>query len=269
MAKPESDADSVAGSLWINREGQPVFAAGQVALLEAIGREGSISGAARRLGISYKTAWDRVDGMNNLAGRELVVRATGGRRGGGTALTDEARRMMEGFRAMEAEHRRFLRRMSEQFEGFEELQDLARRLSVKTSARNQFHGTVTHIVRGPVNAEVELRIAGGHHLVAVITEHSLERLGLSEGSEAYALIKASSVILATDPDVELSARNKLCGTVSRVSQGPVDSDVVIDLGGGATISAVVTTPSFERMDLDEGVVACALFKASSVILAGA
>ncbi|HRJ61773.1 MAG TPA: LysR family transcriptional regulator, partial [Azospirillaceae bacterium] len=55
----------------------------RVRLLEAVGREGSISAAARAVGLSYKAAWDAVDAMNNLFGRPLVGAQTGGRKGGG------------------------------------------------------------------------------------------------------------------------------------------------------------------------------------------
>ncbi len=64
-----------------------------------------IAQAAKRIGMSYKTAWDAVDAMNNLADRPLVVRATGGKGGGGTHLTDYGKQVIAGYRLMEAEHR--------------------------------------------------------------------------------------------------------------------------------------------------------------------
>ncbi|MFP4834589.1 winged helix-turn-helix domain-containing protein, partial [Paraburkholderia sp. BR10879] len=84
--------------------------AARIALLEAIHATGSITGAAKAVGMSYKGAWDAVDVMNNLAGEALVVRATGGKGGGGTTLTPRALRLVETFRAIEREHQRFIER---------------------------------------------------------------------------------------------------------------------------------------------------------------
>jgi len=69
---------------------------------------------------------------------------------------------------------------------------------MKISARNQLKGSITRIVHGPVGAEVTVAIAGGAEIVSVITESSARDLALKEGQEVYAVIKASSVMIATD-----------------------------------------------------------------------
>lgn len=69
---------------------------------------------------------------------------------------------------------------------------------MKLSARNVLKGKVIKIVRGAVNAEVTIQLPGGEELVSVITVGSLEYLKLKEGSEAYAVIKASNVMIAVD-----------------------------------------------------------------------
>lgn len=69
---------------------------------------------------------------------------------------------------------------------------------LKTSARNQFSGTVKKITKGPVSTEVTLSIVPGIDVVAVISTRSAEMLGLAVGKRAYALIKASSVVVAVD-----------------------------------------------------------------------
>ena len=138
---------------------------------------------------------------------------------------------------------------------------------MKTSARNQFRGKVTHVQRGMIDHEIELEIAGGRKIVAVITYDSTARLGLRPGVEAIALVKSSSVILVTDDeDVRLSARNRLPGVVSRVQPGAVNTEVVLDLGGGGSVTAIVTNGSSEALGLKPGAPAAAIFKASSVIL---
>jgi len=69
---------------------------------------------------------------------------------------------------------------------------------LKTSARNQFAGIVKEITKGAVSSEVTLEVAPGINVVAVISTRSAEGLGLAVGKRAYALIKASSVVIAVD-----------------------------------------------------------------------
>ena len=139
---------------------------------------------------------------------------------------------------------------------------------MQTSARNQFQGTVTRVERGAVNDEVEITLPGGPALVAVVTRRSAESLGLAVGVRAVALIKASSIILATDTaGMRFSARNALAGRIARVTPGAVNAEVVIDLPGGLQVAAIVTQASADRMGLGAGQPVTALFKASSVIVA--
>lgn len=69
---------------------------------------------------------------------------------------------------------------------------------MKISARNVLSGKVVSIVRGPVTTEVTLEIAPGVQIVSTITSSSAQSLSLAEGSPAYAVIKASSVMVGTD-----------------------------------------------------------------------
>ena len=69
---------------------------------------------------------------------------------------------------------------------------------MKISARNTIKGTVRNVVLGPVSAEVTLRVAPGIDVVAVISTASAKTLKLKKGKKAYAVIKASSVMVAID-----------------------------------------------------------------------
>jgi molybdate transport system regulatory protein len=138
---------------------------------------------------------------------------------------------------------------------------------MKVSARNVLLGTVSRITKGAVNAEVDLTLKGGTQIAATITLASIDTLDLAVGKEAYAIIKASSVIVGTDlHDAKVSARNIMCGTVVKVVEGPVNAEVDIEIGGGNTICSVITHDSAEKLGLQTGGHACALIKASSVIL---
>jgi molybdate transport system regulatory protein len=138
---------------------------------------------------------------------------------------------------------------------------------MKVSARNSFAGVVTNIIRGAVNAEVTLSLKGGVPLIAVVTNGAIDNLGLATGNEAYAIVKASSIIIGTDlHDAKVSARNIFCGTIAKIIEGPVNTEVDVEIGGGNTVVAVITHDSSKRLELKVGGHACVMFKASSVII---
>ncbi len=243
----------------------------RIRLLEAIAEHGSISQAAKAVPLSYKAAWDAVDAMNNLSAQPLVIRATGGKHGGGTQLTEHGRKLIALFRALEVEYQAALERLSVhlndgQAADFAQFSRLLKGLSMKTSARNQFVGPIVALREGTVDYEVRLKIDDEHELVAVITRDSAENLGLQIGQEIHALVKSSSVLLLNDPALRVSARNQLWGEISRVHLGPVNAEITLTLRSGKTLCAVVTPDSIERLGLHPGSAAGAVFKASSVIL---
>ncbi|WP_415914374.1 TOBE domain-containing protein [Paraburkholderia sp. J67] len=271
------------GSVWFQAGPQMLGGAARIALLAAIRDTGSITAAAKAVGMSYKGAWDAIDAMNNLAGEPLVRRATGGKGGGGTTLTRRALRLIETFGAIEREHRRFLARAAaaigalnrEEATDADAAQSLSGDLAVlgrfglRTSARNQLYGSVVALVRGAVNDEVTIALPGGQRLAATVTHESAEALGLAEGGAVVALIKASSVVLVAGGEevaTRLSARNQLGGVVSRVRRGEVNAEVTLELPGGTVIAAIVTDASVEALGLEAGASATAVFKASSVLL---
>ena len=69
---------------------------------------------------------------------------------------------------------------------------------MKLSARNILKGKVVKIIKGAVNAEVTIELPGGTQLVSIITNASVESLGLKEGEQAYAVIKASNIMVGVD-----------------------------------------------------------------------
>ncbi|MDP1636265.1 MAG: TOBE domain-containing protein, partial [Gallionellaceae bacterium] len=216
---------------------------------------------------SYKVAWQAVEPINKLSEQPLVERKTCAQKGGGTTLTTYGRREVGAYRRLEQEREQVLKKLAAVMDDFDEYYHVIRRFDMKTSARNQFMGTVKSIKSGPINAEVVLDIGGGDTLAAVITNESVEHLALKAGSEAYAMIKAPWVIVTTSDGFKTSARNELRGTVVRCQEGAVSGEVIIELSGGKTVAAIVTNDSIKSLGLQEGVKACALIKASHVILA--
>ena len=83
---------------WIEKDGVSVFGEGRAHLLEAIAETGSLSAAARRLGIPYRTAWKHLNTMEAAYGTPLVERQAGGAAGGGCHLTEAGGGLLDGYR---------------------------------------------------------------------------------------------------------------------------------------------------------------------------
>jgi len=138
---------------------------------------------------------------------------------------------------------------------------------MQTSARNQFAGTVKSIKNGAVNSEIIIALAGGKEIAAAITCESVAGLDLAVGKSVLALVKAGSVLLATDTEgYAFSARNQLSGTIRQIHRGTVNAVVELDVDGLA-VSAGITLHSAQALHLQVGQTVTALFKASAVVLA--
>ncbi len=237
-------------------------------LLEKIDVCGSINQAAKEIGISYKSAWEQLETLNNLSPSALLSRQVGGSGGGGTSLTEEGRLLLQRVRMLRRELKSFMTFFGDQpEEAFNTLKTL-RRIEMKVSARNVWAGKVADVEKGAVNSIVTVALKGGDTVVAVITNNSVQRLGLAQGVEALAMVKASSVMLGGKLQKnQLSARNILTGIISNIDEGVVNDVVTIDLPGGSTVTAVITCGSRKSLGLAVGVEASAIIKASSVILA--
>ena len=232
-------------------------------LLQALHQTGSISGAAKAMGMTYKAAWDAVDAINNLAAKPVVIAQHGGAGGGGAVLSAYGLELITAFGQL-ATLQTELTALFERHQINHLTQDL-RSILMKTSARNTFSGTVSRITQGAVNSEVTLQIQGADQLTAIITNGSVESMNLTVGASAFALVKSSFVIVSNEP-VRSSARNQLCGTVERVTDGAVNAEIVIKLAGGNLVTAMITEGSTQSLGLNVGDPACALIKASHIII---
>ncbi|MBF6617039.1 MAG: TOBE domain-containing protein [Candidimonas sp.] len=266
---PVSEKSTIAldGSIWFSSGDQKWGSEKRMALLAAIDHEGSITAAAKRVGLSYKAAWDAVDTMNNLAGEPLVNRSTGGSRGGGATLTARARELINLYQVLSREHERFMAQLAAAGGPSSRNLELIQHMMIQTSARNKLPGTVDRVVHGAVNDEVILKVGDGSEIVASITSESASNLNLHPGKRALAFIKASSIIVGLGAgSMVLSARNQLPGRIVRITQGAVNAEVSIQLDSGPTIAAMVSRDGIADMKLAEHMEVYAIFKASSVML---
>jgi len=239
-----------------------------ITLLEEIYACGSINQAAKTVGMSYKAAWERIENINNLSPKPLISRQVGGSGGGGTVLTETGHDFLKRANLLQREFTSFLNFFYHSpEEAFSTLKTL-RRIEMKISARNVWLGNVVQIEKGAVNSVVTVALKGQDTIVSVITENSVQRLGLEPGVEVMAIVKAPSVMLGLAIDRQkISARNILEGRVNRIVSGMVNDEVVIDLAGGNTVTSILTSASVKRLELVPGMEIAAVIKASDVLLA--
>ena len=137
---------------------------------------------------------------------------------------------------------------------------------MRISARNQLKGTIVKVVEGAVNGVVVISL-GDEEVKADITRESIKELGLTEGKECYAVIKATNVMFATERIAGLSARNQIEGTVVSVKEGAVNGHVTIEDEDGVRISGSITNASIQELGLAEGKKAVAVIKSTDVMVA--
>ncbi|VEI61267.1 Transcriptional regulator modE [Serratia rubidaea] len=240
----------------------------RIALLKQVAHTGSISQGAKLAGISYKSAWDAINEMNQLAEQTVVERATGGKGGGGAQLTHYGQRLIQLYDLLGQIQQKAFDVLQEDRLPLDSLLAAISRFSLQTSARNQFFATVTERERQQVQQHIQLLLADGQtRLTAAVTEQSADRLQLAPGKEVLALIKAPWVTLSTDAADSDAADNVLPGRVAHIQPGEAHSEVLVTLAGGETLCATLDNQRLQRLNLQPEMPVNALFNADRVIIA--
>ena len=240
----------------------------RIALLKQVAHTGSISQGAKLAGISYKSAWDAINEMNQLAEQTVVERATGGKGGGGAQLTHYGQRLIQLYDLLGQIQQKAFDVLQEDRLPLDSLLAAISRFSLQTSARNQFFATVTERERQQVQQHIQLLLADGQtRLTAAVTEQSADRLQLAPGKEVLALIKAPWVTLSTDAADSVAADNVLPGRVAHIQPGEAHSEVLVTLAGGETLCATLDNQRLQRLNLQPEMPVNALFNADRVIIA--
>lgn len=136
---------------------------------------------------------------------------------------------------------------------------------MKISARNQLKGKISDINVGAVNANIQIDV-NGTHISAVITLESCKAMKLEVGNEVYAIVKASSVLIAIEKPSKISARNVLETKVTKLVHGPVNCELDLTIGAN-NLAAVITNDAATDLAIKEGDTVYAIMKANSILLA--
>ena len=107
----------VTGSLWMEFEGDRFFGPGRVELLKLIDETGSLNKAAQKMGMSYKKAWEMITALNTQAAHPLVLLQTGGKKGGGSSITEEAKQLIAYHNNLRVRFKAFLEKETVKLQG--------------------------------------------------------------------------------------------------------------------------------------------------------
>ena len=236
----------------------------EIELIKAIDELGSISKAAKRVGISYKTAWNYVNNINDIFNDSLVLMRAGGKSGGGAELREEGKHALEIIEKLKHDIEKIIRSINE--EDIKKTTQFLKRVSVRTSARNQFFGIVTSLKKGNIVSSVELTTNEGEKIYSLITNNSLETLYIQWGAEVYALVKAPWINVEKNYHSEISAENIIHATIIKVNSSNINHEIIMKSDKGLEITAIITDESQRKLIFERGDSAYAVFKSSNVIL---
>lgn len=237
----------------------------RIELLKRIQETGSISQGAKLAGISYKSAWDAINEMNQLADQTLVERATGGKGGGGAQLTRYGERLIQLFQLMEQIQQKAFDVLKNDSLPLDSLLAAIARFSLQTSARNQLFGTVLTRDHQQVVQHVDVLLSDGvTRLQVALTQRSAERLQLENGKEVLVLIKAPWIQVNRAAG---QSDNQLAVQITAIEPGEQVSEVLLALPGGEILCATVPNRDVTQQNLQVGDSVTASFNAEHAIIA--
>lgn len=238
-----------------------------IELLKAVQQSGSLNQAAKQAGLSYKGAWQIIERASNSSPKTLVATATGGTKGGGTALTPAGQSLVELFDLLQAQHQSFLKQLNSQLLDNPDNVLLFQRLVVKTSARNQLFGKFISILHGSVSVEITIQLKGNEQIITTISVPDFHKLNLTLNSDVLLLLNSSEIMLATiDNPKQFSARNYLACHVIQIREDLIYAEITLLFAGGEMLIATITKQSLRDLGLENGMRVFAVFKTNAPIL---
>ena len=157
-------------------------------LLRRVSETGSLSEAARKMGISYRNAWGRIRKLESNYRLRILDTQVGGASGGGARLTPQGLALFKEFRHM----RKYL------FNAVDD-RESAGNVRYKLSARNIIPVKVVDIQRGDVTSSVKMASDSPFDFTSIISNEAIDDLGLRKGDKAQAIIKSTEVMVAKLP----------------------------------------------------------------------
>lgn len=182
------DRHKPTAKVWLEYKGKPLVGKGGALILEAIGKEQSISKAAKRAGMSYRYVWNYLADLKKALGKPAVETFKGGKKGGGGAkLTLLGETLLKEYRRVEDYVGEVL--------GDTEYWEAA---CLKISARNRLKGTVKSVEKGDIIAKVKIEVTEPVMVTALISKEAVDDLRIKVGDKVEAVVKATEVMVAKE-----------------------------------------------------------------------
>jgi len=232
----------------------------KVALLENVRDYGSMTKAAKALGITYKTAWTWIEKMNALSPTSLVEKVSGGKDGGGTIITVYAKELIRIYHEVDALHQKHLEAMQDSFVHIED------DITQKTFSFSRLNAVVVEIQKYDKNVELLLKLKCGLSVIAYSSLPFVKINAIKVGSEVIALVESDAVSLSKLDKKEISSRNRLqAKIIDTVFEGK-DVLLTLMLSENENLTSRITLKSFQDLQLQKHDMVMAMFKAYNVTL---
>ena len=253
-------------SLTLLNSKTPFLLEKRILLLEAILEHGSISKAAKAVPMSYKSAWDAINSINNLCDNTVVLRETGGIGGGGAKVTEYGINLIKSYTVLQKEHQKFLERLTTLTDFTSGNLKSLQRFTMQISARNQLLAKIDEIYIDKVNANIILKTKSNQRLVSSISKNSIENLTLEKDKEVLAIFKSNSVMISTNNLKGFSARNKIKGIINKLTFSEVNCEVNLLVNDTDVITSVITSESAKELELEINQEVYAIIKSSDIMI---
>lgn len=253
-------------SLTLLNSKTPFLLEKRILLLEAILEHGSISKAAKAVPMSYKSAWDAINSINNLCDNTVVLRETGGIGGGGASITEYGKNLIQSYSILQKEHTKFLEKLTTLTDFNSGNLKSLQRFTMQISARNQILAKIEDINIDKVNANIVLKTKSNQRLVSSISKNSIENLVLEKNKEVLAIFKSNNVMISTNNVKGFSARNKIKGLINKLTFSEVSCEVNILINDADVITSVITTEAAKELELKIGQEVYAIIKSSDIMI---
>jgi len=229
----------------------------RIELLQSIAKTGSISAGAKDMGKSYKWAWDSVEQMNSHSDSSLVSKSSGGKGGGGAAVTPFAVELIDYYDDLKCIYQNKIESYQERFnQAFE-------KRSFTNDIASTLHGKVSKLVCDEESCEVE--IAYGEH---ILKAKCIRAMNLTTNDDVSFLVESNQVIIAKK-HVEISAQNLLMGEISEILKDGKKVYLTLRLSTAETLKVLITTDSLTQLSLELGQTCFAYFKTYNITILGA
>ncbi len=256
---------NIKSNIWFENDKHGFFGKGRIELLEKIDEYGSISAAAKAMKMSYKAAWDAINEMNNLSESPIVKRESGGKGGGGTVLTEQGHTTIALYKQLEKMQKHFWDSINNITNDIESLESFSKKMTFRTSARNQLLGSVKNIDASKLGANITLNLSGGEDVEVFITRRSLDEMQITNETKLFILLKSSWVKISKSSKAEHN--NNITCTLTNITTDSNNAEVDLLTSGGNSLTASLSLKSFQALSLQEGDTVWASFKPSNAILA--